>query len=196
MPRTPVRVAVMSLAGSFCRLLPLVLVLVAATAPPASAGPRHKCGKIAAIHVSPEGSGSRISVELRGHRHRVSVLVVDDRISAYAVADVDNNGHLDILAASEHHGLLLWRNAGRGRFVLATRTQGRVQHPGTGPGVRATGLAEDAIQFSDNRYTAVLPRAPASAAWVFFSQYPLLLPPSIGAFNHPRPLGRAPPMPA
>jgi hypothetical protein len=176
-------------------LLSLVLVLLLGAADPAAARGHHQCGRsraIASIRVSSDDTGSLISVELRGRR-RVRLLRANDQIAALAIADVDNDGDLDILASSAHHGLLIWRHDRRGRFVLATKGVRLPLRPGRGPGVRGTWHAEDALQFGDDRYT-VLPRAPGSSAWVFVSQYPLVAAPSIVIPARPRPLGRAPPV--
>jgi VCBS repeat protein len=86
----------------------------------ADASPRHgrRPHPIQTVHVSADGAGTVISVEFRG-RKRPRLIHVATPVEAVAIADVDNDGDLDILAASTRDGLVLWRNAGRGRFVLA-----------------------------------------------------------------------------
>src|SRR4029453_8762456 len=53
-----------------------------------------------------------------------------ERLVSIVIADVDADGDLDILASSIREGLLLWRNAGRGHFVLARLPKGRAAVPG------------------------------------------------------------------
>jgi hypothetical protein len=48
--------------------------------------------------------------------HRVGPHPID----ALTVADVDNDGDLDIHASARDGQLVLWRNAGNGQFRLAT----------------------------------------------------------------------------
>jgi VCBS repeat protein len=168
------------------------VVVILSTALSALAGERKCDRRITKVHVSSDGNGSQIAVELLG-RAKVRLLRADDEIGALAVADVDNDGDLDIVVASVHHGLLVWRNSGRGRFVLAAMPKGRAPHAGTGPGVRAKRRAEDAIQFGDDRFTAVLPRAPTSTSWLFIFEYPLFPSPPLVISDRPRPQGRAPP---
>jgi len=73
---------------------------------------------IVAVRLADEAAGSVVAVKLSGAQH-APVLRVRDHLASVALADVDADGDLDILAASTRAGLLLWRNAGRGRFVLA-----------------------------------------------------------------------------
>jgi hypothetical protein len=102
-------------------------LLLVGIAGPADAAPRRRHDRpIRAITLTPEGSGTLIRITYAGRAHaHVRLLRSCYPIDALAVADVDNDGDLDILAAKEGGGLVLWRNAGRGRFVFATAP---VQH--------------------------------------------------------------------
>ena len=93
----------------------------------------------------------------------VRVIESIDPIDALAVADVDNDGDLDILASARDGQLVMWRDAGNGQFRLATAPPHRiVSRP-----VARIGRCHHAgapIQAGDDRYDAALPRAPAVAA--------------------------------
>lgn len=132
-------------------------------AAPAAAGSRHHHERrIDSVTIRPEGRGSLLAVTFAGEFH-TRLLRSSDRIQAYAVADVDNDGDLDILAASTRHGLLLWRNSGRGHFELARPPRSRA------PALVRSGLRrfthpQDGPSAVDDRYDAALPRAPAVSA--------------------------------
>src|SRR5262249_62396616 len=102
---------------------------------------KHQPRRIDRVTLTPDGQGSVISVTFVGRDHP-RLLRSTDPIAAYTVADVDNDGDLDILATSDRSGLLLWRNAGRGRFVLASpATRRSASQPA--PGVRHFTTAVD-----------------------------------------------------
>jgi hypothetical protein len=97
-------------------------LLLTAAARPADAAPgrRHHHRRISAITLTPEGTGTLIRIVFAGRaRPLIRILRSLDPIDTLAIADVDNDGDLDILAAPKAGGLLLWRNAGRGRYVFA-----------------------------------------------------------------------------
>lgn len=97
--------------------LPRVAAADAAAAPALDA-------RIDAVRVADESGGSLVAVKLRG-RSRPRILRSVERLAAIVIADVDADGDLDILAATIRQGLLLWRNAGRGHFVLARLPKAR-----------------------------------------------------------------------
>jgi hypothetical protein len=121
---------------------------------------KHQARRIDRVTLSPDGQGTVIAVTFAGHDDQPRLLRSIDPIATYAVADVDNDGDLDILAASERSGLLLWRNAGRGRFVLASLTSRRsATQPA--PDVRHLSRADEGLVAADERYDAAMPRAPS-----------------------------------
>jgi hypothetical protein len=67
--------------------------------------------------------------KLRG-RLRPRLLRSVERLVSIVIADVDADGDLDILASTIREGLLLWRNGGRGHFVLARLPKARDALPG------------------------------------------------------------------
>ncbi len=111
-----------------------------------------------------------------------------------AVTDVDNDGDLDILAAPHDGGLLLWRNAGRGRFALAALPANAHALPARGPRYIVVRAVHEAWQCGDDRYDAAMPRAPAVVSAVPVSIV------RVSAFVPVRPIslrpssGRAPPL--
>lgn len=146
-------------------LAALTALCAVAAASPAEAAPRRRHHPpISAVTLTPEGAGTLIRITYAGRdRPHIHTLRSREAIDAFAVADVDNDGDLDILAAREGGGLVLWRNAGRGRFVLAKAPE---RH---GMGRRETswrGVLEtsEPIQSGDERYSASMPRAPDTAA--------------------------------
>lgn len=80
--------------------------------------------RIVSVRLADDGAGSSVAVKFAGAL-RAPVLRVRERLASIALADVDADGDLDILAASVRAGVLLWRNAGRGRFVLARLPKAR-----------------------------------------------------------------------
>jgi hypothetical protein len=80
--------------------------------------------RIDRVRIADQTDGSLVSVELHG-RPRPRLLRSVERLVAIVIADVDADGDLDILASTIRHGLLLWRNAGRGHFVLARLPKAR-----------------------------------------------------------------------
>lgn len=111
--------AVRSLASIVIFALLAVLWAASAEASPAPLDTR-----IDAVRIADRADGSIVSVKLRG-RTRPRLLRSVERLAAIAIADVDADGDLDILAATIRQGLLVWRNAGRGHFVLARLPKAR-----------------------------------------------------------------------
>jgi hypothetical protein len=99
---------------------------VLAVSRPASADPARTPldARIDAIRVSDQADGTIVSVKLRG-RARPRILRSVERLAAIVIADVDADGELDIVAATIRQTLVLWRNAGRGHFVLARLPKAR-----------------------------------------------------------------------
>jgi hypothetical protein len=107
-------------------LVPIVLFVLLATARPAAAEVSRTPldTRIDAVRVADQADGSIVSIKLRG-RTRPRIVRSVERLVAIAIADVDADGELDILAATIRHTLVLWRNAGRGHFVLARLPKAR-----------------------------------------------------------------------
>jgi hypothetical protein len=144
------------------RLLAGALLVLLAIAVPgvAAAHPRHE-RPIHSVTLRPERAGTLIAIRFID-RARPRLLHLAERVDAFVVRDVDNDGDLDILAASNTRGLLLWRNRGRGHFELAGRPS---KHPSRPPqptiGHRTANSDDPAA--SDDRYDATAPRGPGPA---------------------------------
>jgi len=141
------------------RLLAGTLLLVLAIAIPgvAAAHSRHE-RRIHSVTLKPDGAGTLISIRFVD-RMRPRLLRLTERVDAFVVRDVDNDGDLDILAASTTRGLLLWRNAGRGHFVLAAGPSERPARPPQRT-IRHRASEKDGPAASDDRYDATAPRGP------------------------------------
>jgi hypothetical protein len=145
------------------------------------------------------GSVAPAYAAARGERHAIRrqlrLLQTHHRFAHVAVRDVDNDGDLDILAAPrDGGGVVLWRNAGHGRFKLAVVPPTRHGvHRQRSRFVRVQ-RSEDGWQCGDERYDAAMPRAPAAAA--ASSSTILGLPPAafVPPSFVPRSSGRAPPL--
>ena len=140
-------------------------LLVVGASRPAEAGlPRRHSRPISHVTLTPAGTGTLIRITYAGRaRPHTRILRSRDPIDALAVADVVNDGDLDILAARKGGGLVLWRNAGRGRFVLAALSarQGLSRRE---TAWRTVLGAHEPMQSGDERYSAAMARAPAAAA--------------------------------
>ena len=183
---------------SLRRALLVALTAWVAGVTAASAAPcgfhAHQSRRLSTITFSPFGSGTAIRITYAGRvRPLVRVIESADPIDALMVADVDNDGDLDILASARDGQLMLWRNAGNGQFRLATAPLHRlVSAPDARIGRCHHGDAP--IQAGDDRYDAAMPRAPAVTA-----ADPVPAPFAVNFVCVPvparqRPSGRAPPL--
>jgi FG-GAP-like repeat len=142
------------------RFLFALLGIVLAVAANAEAARRahHRPRHIDSITLTPDGRGSLISITFAGKEHP-RLLRSTDPIAAFALADVDNDGDLDIVATTDRTGLVVWRNTGRGRFVFALPSG--IRPPGRPPlGMRHLPRIGDGPVVFDDRYDAAMPRAP------------------------------------
>ena len=140
------------------------LVVLGASRPAEAVPLRRHHRPISHITLTPEGTGTLIRITYAGRaRPHTRILRSHDPIDALAIADVDNDGDMDILAAREGGGLVLWRNAGRGRFVFAAvpARQGLTRRE---TAWRPVLDASEPMQSGDERYSAAMARAPAAAA--------------------------------
>jgi hypothetical protein len=167
-------------------------VAVSAHAAPARGGGRPS---IHSITLTPEGSGTLIRLTYVGREHpHTRVLRSREPIDALAVADVDNDGDLDILAAGRQGELRLWRNAGGGRFVLAAAAISRhVDYARRNIRVGNGVFDDQPEQAGDERYDAAMPRAPALASDPGLISAPPTRARSFGAVVPSFSPGRAPP---
>ena len=177
-------------------LICFVIAALCAAAVPAAAEGRHGCARrIDAIRVSIAGAETVIAVEV-GETHKVRLLRSADHIDALALTDVDNDGDLDIVAASSHRGLLLWRNTGREHFepVPIASTRG-LPRPASA-GVRSAAGRKSSNDGVDSRISAELPRASSAPGDFRVDGYDSResdLRRTVAAPEYP---GRAPPNPA
>jgi hypothetical protein len=156
------------------RILAGTLLLLLAIAVPgvAAAHSRHE-RRIHSVTLKPDGAGTLISIRFVD-RTRPRLLRLAERVDAFVVRDVDNDGDLDILAASTTRGLLLWRNAGRGHFVLAERPQRTSGRPPL-QDVRHHAVDKDGPAASDDRYDAIAPRGPGPVKAELATRFSALL---------------------
>lgn len=181
----------------FRRLLltALALLLLAVVASPASAESRRHASRHGDVTVSARSDGSVIVVTyIRGPSQRTRLLHAAAAIERVAVRDVDNDGDLDVLAAPREGRLLLWRNAGHGRFSLVSPP--RTVHPLAPTGLRFERVhrQDDGWQWGAERYDVAVPRTPAvvTVARIAILRLPLFDPPR-RASQRPS-SGRAPPL--
>src|SRR5262245_47014548 len=97
-----------------------ILLLISSVARVSAAARAPHARRLPRVTVSSEGAGTLIAVTYgSGPRAYVRLLHVREAIDRVALADVDNDGRLDVIAAPRSGALLLWRNAGHGRFSRA-----------------------------------------------------------------------------
>jgi hypothetical protein len=177
-------------------LLPaLTVLLLAAAAQPVFAAGRH-ChrSRHARETVSARTYGSVIAVTYqRGASQRVHFLQLTEAIDRVAIRDVDNDGDLDIIAAPHDGRLLLWRNAGHGRFSLASLPRGR-RLASKGPRFERIQHRDDGWQWGVERYGAAMPRAPAVATVAPIAIVRVTPQVSLRSAPLPASSGRAPPL--
>lgn len=166
-------------------------MLAAMAVPDVAAAHSHHERRIHSVTLSPDGGGTLIAIRFVD-RARPRLLHLAEPVDALAVRDVDNDGDLDILTASNTRGLVLWRNAGRGHFELAGRPSKRPPRPPLRT-VRHRTAVNDGPAASDDRCGAAAPRGPcaippAPASHVAF--HPTIFRSAL--VLHPR-YGRAPP---
>ena len=162
--------------------------LVGAAAPAAAAPRVHR---VPVVTLSAEGAGTLISLRYgASHIHLVHARVALERV---VLADVDYDGDVDILAAPRDGDLLVWHNAGNGRFARAALPRDAGRLVARGPSVGRLEQADDGWQPGDERYDAALPRAPDVVADVHVVTVRVTSPVYVRPASFRRFGGRAPP---
>ena len=135
-----------------------LLAIVFAAAAPAAAAPRHG---IPHVTLTAEGDGTLIALRFgTGASSHVHFLHAREALECVAMADVDNDGHLDLLAAPRDGTLMFWRNAGHGRFARAAIPRETPRLASRGPRIAHIEKTDDGGQWGDDRHEAAMPRAP------------------------------------
>jgi hypothetical protein len=147
--------------------------------------------RIDGVHVTERGDGSVVSVKLRG-RMKPRLLRSVERLVSIVIADVDADGDLDILASTIREGLLLWRNAGRGHFVLARLPKARDALAAVPRASGGTGaIADD--EPGEGSADGAIPRAERAGNPLVLRSTVLIQFFSVLAQYRAAPTGRAPP---
>lgn len=168
----------------------LAILFVAGAGVPAAAAPR--AHGVPRVTISAEGPGTLIALHYTASH--VHFLHAREALERVALADIDNDGNVDILAAPRDGALMLWRNAGHGRFARAAPPRGQQRIAARGPHITHVERLDDGWQWGDEGHDAAMPRAPdvASDAPVFVVRItaPVYLRPA----SFRRSCGRAPPV--
>ena len=157
----------------------------------AAADSRALDARIDAVHVANEADGSLVAVKLSG-RHRPRILRSVERLVTIVLADVDADGDVDILATTIRQGLLVWRNSGRGRFILARLPKAR---DGLGSGPRVSSHAPGSKHNEPSEANPDFALAPAAGLCDPLVVQSPVVSVSFSSFDHfpVIPTGRAPP---
>jgi len=165
-------------------------VFFAGAAVPAAAAPR--AHGVPRVTLSAEGAGTLISLRYgASHIHVVHAAVALERV---AVADIDSDGDVDIVAAPRDGDLLVWHNAGRGRFARAVLPHGVRRLAARGPSIGRLEKTDDGWQLGDDRYDAAMPRAPDVVVDVHVVAVRITSPVYVRPASFRRSCGRAPPV--
>jgi hypothetical protein len=168
----------------------LAILSVAAAAVPAAAAPRaHGTPRVT---LSAEGDGTLIALQYTpSHVH---FLHAREPLERVALADIDNDGNVDILAAPRDGALMLWRNAGHGRFARAALPRGSTRLVARGPRITRFAEPDDGWQWGDDRHDAAMPRAPDAASDAPIAAVRVTTPVYLRPAPFRRFSGRAPPV--
>ena len=109
-----------------------LLTLVALAAPASASGHHHRPRSFTSVRLIDLPTGGTL-IHVHGADYGRTVVQSPETIAVAAVRDIDADGDLDIIASSGH-GLVLWRNLGAGRFVLAAQPNHK-PHRRAGPGL-------------------------------------------------------------
>ncbi len=100
-----------------------------------------------AIRVSADSGKTKVSVHIPGMLDRV--IWLKDQIYSVALADLNNDGHLDLVASTRRHVLVVWRSTPRG-FVRQHVPRAPKHHVKYGPGVAQASRVIIAAQATDD----------------------------------------------
>jgi hypothetical protein len=171
-----------------------ILLLIGSVARVSAASRPPHARRLPHVTVSAEGAGTLIAVTyLNGARLCVRLLHAREAIDRVALADIDNDGHVDILAAPRNGALVLWRNAGHGRFARAALPRGAPRLVTRGPRIARIAKMDDGWQWGDDRHDAALPRAPDVIGDVPIAAFRVTPPLYVRPVSFRRFSGRAPP---
>jgi len=147
--------------------------------------------RIHSIGLADRPDGSVVSVELQGST-RLRLLRSVEHLAAIVLADVDADGDLDILASTIRQGLLLWRNAGHGHFVLARLPKAR-DALGAAPRVSRGTQAGLDDEPGEGSADSAIPRAERGSDPLVLRSFVLFESFTVLAQYRVAPTGRAPP---
>lgn len=171
----------------------LAILFVMGTALPASAG--HRRHATPRVTITAEGPGTLIALRYTcGHVEHVRFVHAREPIERVALADLDNDGRLDIVAAPRDGALMVWHNAGNGRFAPVALPHGAQRISPRSPRFSRVGRADDGWQWGDDRYDAAMPRAPDVVAVVPVSLVRVSSFVPVRPVSLHRSFGRAPPV--
>jgi hypothetical protein len=143
-------------------LLAALAVLGASHPTEAAPGRRHH-RPISAITLTPEGSGTLIRITYGGRAHPcIRILRSHEPLDAVAVTDIDADGDQDIVAVRESGALVLWRHAGRGRFIVVAAAPDRRPLTSRHLAFHRVHDTTAPIQSSDERHSPAMARAPSA----------------------------------
>src|SRR5262245_33982778 len=111
-----------------------------------------------------------------------------------ALADVDRDGDVDIVAARRDGALVVWRNAGHGRFARVAPQRDAQHIVARESRITRVDDADDGWQWGDDRHDAAMPRAPAVAGDVPIAAVRATTPVYVRPSGFRRFSGRAPPV--
>jgi 23S rRNA C2498 (ribose-2'-O)-methylase RlmM len=168
----------------------LAILFVTGAALPAAAAPwRHGVPRVT---ITAEGPGTLIALRYdAAHVHFVHTREALERV---ALADIDRDGAVDIVAAPRDGALMLWRNAGHGRFARVALPRGTLRLIARGPHIKHLQKADDGWQWGDDRHDAAMPRAPDVIGDVPIASVRVTTPVYLRPASFRRFSGRAPPV--
>ena len=177
----------------------LAILVIAGAAVPAVAAPHvpraPRAHGVPRISFSAEGRGSVIvlhfGTDSAAHLH---FLHAGEPLEHVALADLDTDGYVDVLAAPRDGALIIWHNTGHGRFARVALPHGSQRIVVRGPRIAHVEKMDDGWQWGDDRHDAALPRAPDVIGGVPIAPVRVTTPLYIRPASFRRFSGRAPPV--
>src|SRR5215471_19523543 len=139
-----------------CVIALMAMIFVAGAAASAAAMPRRH--GVPHVTLSAEGRGTLIALSYgTGAAAHVHFLHALESLERVALADLDHDGHIDIVAAPRDGVLMFWHNVGHGRFARVALPPDA--HPLSAHGVRIARVEklDDGLQWGDDRHDAAMP---------------------------------------